>query len=167
MDWFRAGGNPWVMLEVYEDESGAAADGDGNYNNPYGKKGFVPNYQRMRFSLASALLGNGYYSYEINTNGHGSLGLMWFDEYDNAGKGKGYLGYPKGQYQKLSNGVYTREFDNGRVLVNPQAKAITVKLDQKYVKIKGKQAPSINDGKTTDTVRLNGFDGLILLKRNQ
>lgn len=164
LDWFRNGTKPWVMLEVYEDEAGQAADGDGNYDNPYLKKGFVPNYQRMRFSLASALLGDGYYSYEINTNGHGSLGLMWFDEYDNAGKGKGYLGYPKGKCQRLSSGIYKREFDNGLVLVNPQPRAVTIKLDQKYVKIKGKQAPAVNDGKRTDTVRLKGFDGLILLK---
>ena len=165
MDWFEKGTEPYVMIEVYEDESGAASDGDGNYENPYLKKSFAPNYKRMRFSLASTLLGDGYYSYEINTNGHGKLGLMWFDEYDNAGKGKGYLGYPKGKYQKLSNGVYSRKFDNGIVLVNPQDQAVTVKLDQKYIKIKGRQVPGINDGKTVSTVKLQSFDGLILVNK--
>ena len=35
------------------------------------------------------LLGQGFFSYEINTNGHGSLGLLWFDEYDGGGRGRG------------------------------------------------------------------------------
>jgi len=41
-------------------------------------------------------MNDGFYSYDMNTNGHGSLCLMWFDEYDNAGQGRGYLGEPLG-----------------------------------------------------------------------
>ncbi len=105
MEWLDNSGKPNLsMVETYEDDSGADPNGDGTYDNPCIKPGFVPNYKKMRFGLGTALLGDGYYSYEINTNGHGSLCLLWFDEYDNAGAGRGYLGYP--------TGAATRAFDS-------------------------------------------------------
>jgi hypothetical protein len=80
--------------------------------------GFVPNYRKMRFGLTTALLGDGYFSYEMNTNGHGALCLMWFDEYDNAGAGRGYLGQalgPAGQAISLTtpNQVNNSGFESG------------------------------------------------------
>ena len=63
-------------------------------HNPYGTAGWHPDYQKMRFGLTTALMGDGSFTYMMNSNGLGSLGLMWFDEYDNAGAGKGYLGQP-------------------------------------------------------------------------
>lgn len=167
LQWFREPqGKPLVMMEVYEDEGSPEADGDEEYHNPYEKPGFVPNYQRMRFSLTSALLGDGYYSYEINTDGHGSLGLMWFDEYDNGGKGKGYLGYPRESARRLPSGVYQRGFDHGLVLVNPQGSPVTVTLNPGYRKIKGTQVPAINDGGAVTQVTLSAYDGIILLGDN-
>ncbi|MDD2921527.1 MAG: putative glycoside hydrolase, partial [Anaerolineales bacterium] len=90
-----------TMVETYEDNSGPAPNQTGEYINPYTQPGFVPNYRKMRFGLGTALLSDGYFSYEINTNGHGSLGLLWFDEYDNAGAGRGYLGYPLGNAARV------------------------------------------------------------------
>ena len=84
------------MIETYQDDSSAAPTGSGAYDNPCVKADFVPNFRKMRFGLATALLNDGFFSYEMNTNGHGGLCLMWFDEYDNAGKGRGYLGQPLG-----------------------------------------------------------------------
>jgi hypothetical protein len=55
-----------------------------------------PDYRKMRFGLATALMADGYYSFEASTWGHSSLGLYWFDEYDNAGTDKSYLGQPLG-----------------------------------------------------------------------
>jgi hypothetical protein len=55
----------------------------------------------MRVGLTTALLNDGFFSYEINTNGHGSLCLLWFDEYDNAGQGRGYLGQPLGPAERV------------------------------------------------------------------
>ena len=85
-----------TMIETYEDDGGPDPGGDGAYDNPADDPGFVPTYRKMRFGLTTALLGDGFFSYEINTNGHGSLGLFWFDEYDNVGAGRGYLGQPRG-----------------------------------------------------------------------
>jgi hypothetical protein len=84
-----------TMIETYEDNS-SPDPGSGEYDNPCVDPGFIPNYRKMRFGLATTLLGDGFFSYEINTDGHGSLCLLWFDEYDNAGAGRGYLGQPLG-----------------------------------------------------------------------
>lgn len=96
-DWMAQAQQPnLTMIETYEDDSGADPTGDGSYDNPCADPNFVPNYRKMRFGLATTLLNDGFFSYEINTNGHGSLCLLWFDEYDNAGQGRGYLGQPLG-----------------------------------------------------------------------
>jgi hypothetical protein len=102
--WITKGQQPnLTMVETYEDDGSPESTGGGDYDNPCIKPDFVPNYQKMRFGLATALLNDGYFSYEINTNGHGSLCLMWFDEYDNAGQGRGYLGIPLGAAYRTGN----------------------------------------------------------------
>ncbi len=96
-EWMAQAQEPnLTMVETYEDDEGADPTGDGGYDNPCDDPDFVPNYRKMRFGLTTALLNDGFFSYEINTNGHGSLCLLWFDEYDNAGQGRGYLGRPLG-----------------------------------------------------------------------
>ncbi|RPH62108.1 MAG: hypothetical protein EHM81_02900, partial [Chloroflexi bacterium] len=101
-EWLQKSRQPnLTMLETYEDDSGTDPTGDGSYYNRCNDAGFIPNYRKMRYGLATALLNDGYFSYEMNTNGHGSLCLMWFDEYDNAGAGRGYLGFPLAPAFKL------------------------------------------------------------------
>lgn len=114
-EWLARSRQPnLTMLETYEDDRGADPRGDGSYKNPAARKGFKPNYRKMRFGLTSALLGDGFFSYEINTNGHGSLGLLWFDEYDNAGKGRGYLGKPKAPARRIGKQLKSRSvIDDG------------------------------------------------------
>lgn len=51
-------------------------------------------YQRMRFGLATTLLEGGMYSFEFGDTWHGNA--WWYDEFDGAGLGKGYLGQPVG-----------------------------------------------------------------------
>lgn len=96
-EWMEKAQDPnLTMIETYEDDGAPDPGGGGGYDNPCEDPAFVPNYRKMRLGLATALLNDGFYSYEINTNGHGSLCLLWFDEYDNAGAGRGYLGQPQG-----------------------------------------------------------------------
>ena len=103
-DWMKNARQPnLTMIETYEDDGGPSPVGDGSYENPCTKAGFTPNYRKMRFGLVTTLMNDGFFSYEINTNGHGSLCLMWFDEYDNAGKGRGYLGKPKGDAYRVAD----------------------------------------------------------------
>jgi hypothetical protein len=128
----------------------------------------------MRFGLTTTLLNNGYFSYEMNTAGHGSLCLMWFDEYDNAGTDRGYLGYPLGEaYQvessrltphKSASDIWQRNYENGIVLVNATSTSITILLDGTFRKIKGTQDPVVNDGSLVTQVTLQQKDGIILLR---
>jgi hypothetical protein len=100
-EWMAQAQQPnLTMIETYEDDGGPDPTGDGGYDNPCDDPHFVPDYRKMRFGLATALLNDGFFSYEINTNGHGSLCLLWFDEYDNAGAGRGYLGQPLGSARR-------------------------------------------------------------------
>ena len=65
-------------------------DGRPSLDDPASLPGFVPNYRKMRFGLCTALLNDGFFSYSIHSSDQDPL--LWFDEYDNAGRGGGYLG---------------------------------------------------------------------------
>ena len=94
-DWCASSRSPNLThLLSYEYDS-SPTQGQ-TFTNPFGTPGWHPNYQRMRYGLCTTLMNDGFFDYEMNTAGHGGLGLMWFDEYDNAGQGKGYLGQPEG-----------------------------------------------------------------------
>lgn len=155
----------YTLAETYEDED--MPNDDGSYINPYDQPGFTPDYQKLRYGLTTALLGDGYFSYEINTAGHGGLGLMWFDEYDNTGKQRGYLGQPKEDAYKVMDAgdgsVWRREFENGTVICNPTNMEVMVELGSTYWFIDGEQSPDINSGKSVNKLNLGPRDGRILL----
>jgi hypothetical protein len=158
----REGYRPdFSLIETYEIE-------EYSEENPMDDPSFIPNYKRMRWGLTTALLGDGYFSYEIGINGHGSSGLMWFDEYDNAGRGRGYLGYPTSDaYVVRDYGrdrkVFRRDYQKGIVLCNPSEREATVNLQGTYRLIKGVQQPGINTGKLVTSIRIDPRDGRILL----
>jgi hypothetical protein len=89
LEWSAARAPSYSLIETYEYDGWLSP-------NPFGSAGWRPDFQKMRFGLTTALMGDGYFSYEMAYNGHGLLGLMWFDEYDNAGVGRGYLGQAAG-----------------------------------------------------------------------
>ena len=66
---------------------------------------------RMRFGLATTLMGDGYYAYDLHTRWRGQR--WWYPEYDAP------LGYAKGPAAKQPDGTWRREFDGGTVIVNP------------------------------------------------
>jgi uncharacterized protein (TIGR03437 family) len=81
------------------------------------------DYRRMRLGLATALLGNGFYEYDLVDN---TTPPLWFDEFavDSRGvattamSGRGYLGQPLGEPQELpypSQVVFQLDFDGGPV----------------------------------------------------
>ena len=71
------------------------------------------NFERhKRFTFVSALLGDGYYSFDAGqTTGHGNL--WWEPEYDHAGRGKGYLGQPLGPMVRLLQPTGPELLQNG------------------------------------------------------
>jgi hypothetical protein len=122
-EWMKQSRQPnLTMVETYEDNSGPKPDDTDGYPNRCNQPTFTPNYRKMRFGLTTALLNDGYFSYEMNTEGHGSLCLLWFDEYDNVGAGRGYLGYPLGPAQRVVTGLSTPNLlspirlDSGKLL---------------------------------------------------
>lgn len=119
-DWMTNARQPnLTMIETYEDDGSPDPWGDDNYENPCLRPGFKPNYRKMRFGLTTALLNDGFFSYEINTNGHGSLCLLWFDEYDGAGRGRGYLGQPLGAAYRAVGALTTPNLVNGGGMDSP------------------------------------------------
>jgi Hypothetical glycosyl hydrolase family 15 len=119
------------------------------------------NYQAMRYGLASCLMNDGYYAFTSNTKVYS--GVYWFDEY-NAKLGAAVSTPPTGAWK---NGVWRRDFTNGIALVNPKGNGKqTVQLGGTFVKIKGTQDPSINNGQTVTSVTLQDRDGIILLRQS-
>jgi hypothetical protein len=148
LDWTTRGRDPaYTLIEVYED--------DGKY--------LTPTYRRMRYGLTTALMGDGYFSYEMTNHGVG--GLFWFDEYDNAGKGRGWLGTPISPPQRLANGVWCRSFTRGRAFVNPTSKPQSFDVRGKFVRIDGTQDRAVNNGQVARVITLPPRDGIVLVRR--
>ena len=127
----------------------------GNVENPTA-------YQSMRYGLTSALLGNGYYSFDYGDQDHARL---WqYDEYNVS------LGRPISAAQSENNvakyipDVWSRNFENGVSVVNSTNDTKTVPLGGEYEKIHGTQDTTVNDGSIVSEVTLAPHDGLILLK---
>lgn len=136
-------------------------------------------YQGMRYGLAATLMNNGFYSADNGIYDEETVAnRRWFDEFDNAGRGAGYLGYPLAnaggspQTGAWSNGVWMREFQYGVVLWNPKGNgARTVNVaglvsGSGHTGLKhllGNQNPGLNNGRAVTTVTLQDRDGLILL----
>lgn len=134
----RVGHDPVVVVNVNTENTGANSD-----------------FQRMRFGLATTLLGDGYFSFDYGTENHAQL---WaYDEYDVS------LGDPKGSAEE-SDGVWTREYQRGKVVANPTGEERLVRLDGEFEKIRGGQDPVINDGSIVTRVSVPSQDGLLLLR---
>lgn len=124
------------------------------------------SWRKMRYGLASALMGDGFYSFDDGDRSHTET--WWYDEYNVA------LGEPLGPAyntlnvkhpKKVQKGVWRRDFENGVVLLNSTKKKRRVNLETGYEKITGAQASHINDGSLVNQVKLKKHDGLILLGR--
>jgi len=119
-------------------------------------------YKNMRYGLTSALLENGYYSYDFGDQNHAQVWM--YDEYaldlgkpiNNALSASGATSY--------TPDVWRRDFENGLSVVNSTGRAETVSLGGEFEKIHGTQDTSINDGSIVSHVRVDAHDGVVLLK---
>jgi len=117
--------------------------------------GAQTNYRKMRFGLATTLLGDGYFGYDFGTQNHAQL---WtYDEYSAS------LGAPKGSAEQTSN-VWKREYEQGETVVNPTNVPQTVRLDGEYEKLRGTQDPATNNGSIVSKLTLAPQDGILLLR---
>jgi hypothetical protein len=120
--------------------------------------GGATDYVLLRYSLASALMGDGYFAY----SGNGSYSsASWYDEF-NVNLGAALQPAVTASYQ---NGVYRRDFQNGIALVNPRGNGTqTVTLGGTFHKIVGTQDPATNNGQAVTSVTLNAADGILLTR---
>lgn len=136
---------------------------NGNTNNT-GRK---TDYQKMRFGLASTLLGDGYFSFDHGDQAHEQI--WWYDEYSVK------LGQPtSGPYNLLSPnnnkvqpGLWRRDFEKGVAIVNSTNRRQIYSLNKEELeKIRGSQDPLVNNGQRINYLAVEPNDGLILLKRD-
>ncbi len=80
--------------------------------------------QRMRFGLVTALMGDGYYSYDLHTRWRGQY--WWYPEFDAP------LGYPTGSCARSADGTWQRGFEGGLVIVNPTDWDVSVELEKSF-----------------------------------
>lgn len=137
------------------------------------------HWSAMRFGLASALLGDGYFSFDFGDQEHAQR--WWYDEYDT------FLGAPKGDPQRIVRtadaargvsvpspsatenssfplGVYRRDFAQGLVLVNGTAETTRLQFDEEFEHLLGAQDATTNSGAITSEITLPPHDGVILLR---
>jgi len=133
---------------------------NGNTNNI----GYQKDYQRMRYSFASTLLNDGYFSFDFGDQNHGQT--WWYDEYNvflDQPISKAYNIEDKNNFQ-IKEGVWRRDFKKGVVLVNSTSQNKSINLGEELEKIRGTQDKQINDGMRVYAVDLPPYDGLILLR---
>lgn len=125
------------------------------------------DYRKMRFGLASTLLGEGYFSFDYGDTDHAQT--WWYDEYNvvlGQAQSKAYNLLDKDS-TFIKPGLWRRDFKNGIVLVNSTSKEqVYVFNKEEFEKIHGAQDRSVNNGSKINWIKLASNDGIILLKAN-
>ena len=129
--------------------------------------GVMDNYRKMRFGLASALLGDGFYSFDFGDKSHAQI--WWYDEYETTlGKvqSQAYNLLDKDNF-KIKPGLWRRNFENGVAIVNSTDKEQTYVFSKENLeKIDGQQDRRVNNGAKINWIRIASEDGVVLLKIN-
>lgn len=132
-------------------------------NSNTGNTGNKNDFKKVRFGLASTLLGDGFFEFDHGDQDHGQLWM--YDEYE------AYLGRPVGDAKNLTGstspvkpGVWRRDFQHGTVLVNSTNQSMTVDLDADFERLHGVQDPRTNDGSISSVITIPAQDGLLLLR---
>ncbi|MFN2299666.1 MAG: putative glycoside hydrolase [Anaerolineales bacterium] len=144
LEWSAYAARPrFTVLQTFQNETSpnATSDIDKLRNAADCRDAdFEPDYRRMRFGLATTLLGDGFFSFEYSTYASSWMCLFWFDEYDNAGAGKGYLGRPLGPPYRavpslavpnlLGDGSFDRSLDGWTTWANePEGCSLSISRD--------------------------------------
>lgn len=124
------------------------------------------DYAKLRYSLASSLLGNSYFSFDYGPSDHARF--WWYDEYNvdlGMKQGVAYNLLDKNNVS-LKPGLWRRDFQNGIALVNSTDKTQSYSfLKEEFDRLRGTQDPSVNNGTKINFIKLAAKDGIILLKR--
>jgi hypothetical protein len=120
--------------------------------------GIPTDYARARYGLATALLGDGMFTFTDEEVGYSSV--PWFDEYE-LRLGKAVQPVPTAP---MADTVWARAYEGGLVLVNTGNAATAVTVPAGYRRFHGAQDPAVNDGSPAGTVMMPARAGLILVK---
>lgn len=125
------------------------------------------NYELLRFSLGSAMLGDAYFSYDYDTSNHTQM--WWYDEYQvKLGAAISEPYNPTNSSRLISNDLFRRDFENGSVFVNASnKKQLQIFSQESFTKIKGSQDPVFNSGENINFISLKPKTAAILLKNEQ
>lgn len=123
------------------------------------------DWQRMRYGLATTLLFDGYYNFDFGTQERDRL---WrYDEYDvSLGKPSSFpaKNLLNSAVESIVKGLWRRDFQNGIILVNSTSEEQSLRLDEEFERLHGKQDPETNDGLITSRVTLPPESGILLMR---
>ncbi|MFH1405132.1 MAG: putative glycoside hydrolase [Patescibacteria group bacterium] len=121
------------------------------------------DYRKVRYGITSTLLSNGYFAFDFGDQNHGQL---WtYDEYNAVlGKPLSSANNELGSSNYIYPSVWSRDFTQGKVIVNATDTNQTIKLNGDYEKIHGTQDTSVNNGSIVNSITLASNDGIILLR---
>ncbi|MFA5129293.1 MAG: putative glycoside hydrolase [Patescibacteria group bacterium] len=124
------------------------------------------DYRDMRLGLGSAMLSDGYYSFDFGNKDHGQT--WWYDEYD------AKLGNPTSDAQMMTSNtsektdaVWWRDFTNGSVLVNGTKNSQTISLPGVFERLRGTQDTAMNSGRLETSIALAPRDAILLYRRSK
>lgn len=125
------------------------------------------DYRLMRYGLASALIGGGYYSFDKGDWNHDVI--WWYDEYETP------MGQPLSAPRIVMGAagagvvpaVWSRRFGQGLALVNSTDKVQHIALAGTYERLRGVQDTKVNDGSIVNAVDLQPKDGLLLIRKSE
>lgn len=131
-----------------------------NQQNPY-------DYRLMRYGLASALIADGYFSFDAGDAGHDRT--WWYDEYDvPLGVPRALAKVMRGPARGAYPAVWSREYSGGAVFVNATTKIESIPLAGEFERLTGSQDTTVNSGEIlTGRVNVPPQDGVLLLRRKE
>ena len=125
------------------------------------------SYRAMRLGLTTAMLANGYYSFDYGNKDHGQA--WWYDEYD------AVLGDPTGAPTQIippgssgvNEGVWWRDYQKGAVVVNSTWQEQYIELPAVFERLRGNQDATVNSGALESALTVPARDGLLLYRRTE
>lgn len=153
----------WEEASYKKVATSAAAPRIAVINSNTANTGRKDDWQKFRFGLGSALLFDGFYSFDDGDAHHNQI--WWYDEYNVS------LGSPTGdaynvldKSANLRAGLWRRDFRNGIILVNSSDEIKTAALEGEYERLRGAQDPGTNSGEINSIFTVPAKDALVLLR---
>lgn len=162
---FTAHGWAWPFAELRRSLSLNASPKISAVNVNTGNEERPDDFRRMRYGLASALVADGFFSFDAGDQKHHRT--WWYDEYETAlGSPRGAAKVEHGSARGAQPAVWSRAYERGMVLVNGTARAETVHLPGTFERLRGVQDPTVNSGEIVQRVTVPAEDGLLLYRRS-